>query len=113
MQQLLKKPEMQLSNFKKLITSDKAVVAASALLFTPAILTVVDKVKQRSNFLVKFATLALFLAAFVAFIISGFFSGMLQNIVFGISIGLFVNGLLSVPFFSDAVGRVTKKVSQN
>ena len=110
MQQLLKKPEMQIGNFKKLITSEKSITAASAILVTPAVLGIVDQVSKRSNFLVRNITIALLLAAFVAFILAGLFSGILQDIVLGVSIGLFVNALMTLTPFSNAIGRITSKV---
>ena len=101
---------MQIGNFKKLITSGKAVAIASAILVTPAVLTIVDQVSKRSNFLVRNITIALFLAAFVAFILAGLFSGILQDIILGVSIGLFVNALMTLSPVANAVGRITSKV---
>lgn len=110
MQQLLKKPEMQVGNFMKLIKSDSAITAASAVLATPAVMVFVDKISGRFSFLSRNVTIALILASFVAFILSGLFSGILQNIVFGISIGLLVNALMTLSPFSNAIGRITNRV---
>ena len=93
-----------------MIKSEKAVTAASAILATPVVMTVVDQVRQRSNFLIRNVTIALLLASLVAFILAGFFSGTLQDILFGVSIGLLVNGLLTLSPFSNAIGRITAKV---
>ena len=107
----IKKPSMQIGKFKDFITSDKAVTSAAAILVTPAVLGIVDRVIEKYPKFGNNATIALIVASIIIFIIAGFFSGIIQDVVLGAAIGVFINALLSIPAISNTVSRISKKTS--
>lgn len=87
------KPQANLSQFKKFLTSPELIVVGSAVLLTPLLQASVQSIIDRVPFLQSHATIALLLAGFVVFILASKLSGFIKQIALGFAAGLAITAI--------------------
>ena len=112
MKTMIKNPNAQLGRYKNFVMSGEAITAASTVIATPIILSIVQRVIANNSILSKYVGLSLILASIVIFIIAGYFMGTIRQIGLGMAVGILINGLLTFPQIASLVGRISTTASR-
>jgi len=99
---------VKITKFVDFLKSDAVITSASAILLTPIILGTVTQFGSRIPAVGNRLWIIFLIASIIVFSIASMFSGIIQDIVLGLSIGLFINAFLATSFGAGLLQRFTR-----
>ena len=109
---ILKKPNVNLSQFTNFVTSDTVIVVAGALLVTPILLGVLSTfIVGRIPVVRENILLTLAVSSLILFIIAAIMKGKIRLLFLGASAGALINAIQQTSFAQNVLGRIGGTVS--
>lgn len=109
----LKAPTRKLSMFTSFIMSDKVITAGVAIVSTPFVTSLANRLSSRFGQIPGGPTGALIVVAFVLFVIAGMFSGIIGNIVLGLAASAFISAIVTIPRVSGIIGSFNARATRS
>ena len=103
----LTKPTKTASKYFSFLTSSDAYLALGVVVGTPLGLGLSNYILSRVPFIRGNVGIALVIASVIIFAIAGMFSGMISKMPLGISLGLAINALFTIPSIANLLGRIS------